>query len=121
MVTGASPQDMATAMAMYPQMKPALDKMKAEGGKIDGTAILTTVTLDAVPSPEQAAQQPKSGGGPPTSIGGMIGGFGKKAAKKDEAPKASTTFLTSTVEVLKLGTDVPADALAIPAGFKEEK
>jgi hypothetical protein len=125
-VIGASPQDMATAMAMYPQMKPALDKMKAEGGKIDGTAILTTVTLDAVQSPEQAAQQQKSGGSQPTSIGGMIGGFGKKIGKKDdvkkdEAPKGSTTFLTSTVEVLKLGTDVPADALAIPAGFKEEK
>ena len=31
MVTGASAQDMAMAMAMYPQMKPALDKMRAEG------------------------------------------------------------------------------------------
>ena len=32
-VVGASAQDMAMAMAMYPQMKPALDKMRAEGGK----------------------------------------------------------------------------------------
>ena len=133
---GASPQDMATAMAMYPQMKPALDKMKAEGGKIDGTPIMTTMTLDAVPSPEQAQQQQKSGGDQPKSIGGMLGGFGKKigkkdesksdaskgdAVKKDDGPKGATTFLTSTVEVLKLGTDVPAEAVAIPAGFKEEK
>ena len=50
MVTGASPQDMATAMAMYPQVKPALEKMKAEGGKVDGTPILTTTTMDAVQS-----------------------------------------------------------------------
>ena len=129
-VIGASPQDMATAMAMYPQMKPALDKMKAEGGKIDGTPILTTVTLDAVPGPDQAAQQQKSGGEQPKSIGGMLGGFGKKIGKKEDAksdvkkddgPKGATTFLTSTVEVLKLGTDVPADAVAIPAGFREEK
>jgi len=49
MVTGASAQDMAMALAMYPQIKPALDKMKAEGGKIDGTAILTTMTMEAVP------------------------------------------------------------------------
>ena len=129
-IVGASAQDLATAMAMYPQMKPALDKMKAEGGKIDGTPIMTTMTLDAVPSPEQAQQQQKSGGDQPKSIGGMLGGFGKKIgkkddtkteAKKDDGPKGATTFLTSTVEVLKLGTDVPADALAIPAGFKEEK
>ncbi len=32
-VIGASAQDMAMAMAMYPQMKPALDKMRAEGGR----------------------------------------------------------------------------------------
>jgi hypothetical protein len=123
MVTGASPQDMATAMAMYPQIKPALEKMRAEGGKIDGTPILTTTTMDAVQSAEQAAQAQKSGGSsaPPTSIGGLLGGFGKKAVKKDEAPKSSATFLTSTLEMLKLTTDVPADAVAIPAGFKEEK
>ncbi len=124
MVAGASPQDMATAMAMYPQMKPALEKMRAEGGKIEGTPILTTMTMDAVQSAEQMAEAQKSGGGSsgtPTSIGGLLGGFGKKAAAKNEAPKASTTFLTSTTEVLKLTTDVAADAVAVPVGFKEQK
>ena len=43
---GASAQDMAMAMAMYPQVKPALDKMRAEGGKMPpGTAILTEMGL----------------------------------------------------------------------------
>jgi len=123
MITGASPQDMATAMAMYPQIKPALDKMRAEGGKVEGTPILTTTTMDAVQSAEQAAQAQKSGGSgaPPTSSGGLLGGFGKKMAKKDEAPKSSATFLTSTLEMLKLTTDVAADAVAIPVGFREEK
>jgi hypothetical protein len=123
MVTGASPQDMATAMALYPQIKPALEKMRAEGGKIDGTPILTTTTMDAVKSADQIAQEQKSGGSgeAPKSIGGMLGGFGKKMAKKDEAPKSSATFLTSTLEMLKLTTDVAADAVALPAGFKEEK
>lgn len=132
MVTGASPQDMATAMAMYPQMKPALDKMKAEGSKIEGTPILTTTTMDAVQSAEQAAQATQSGGGSsaPPSIGGLLGGFGKKMAKKDDSKKddaaapakpGTTTFLTSTLEMLKLTTDVTADAVAVPAGFKEEK
>ncbi len=49
MVTGASAQDMAMAMAMYPQMKPALDKMRAEGDKVEGTAILTDMRMEAVP------------------------------------------------------------------------
>ena len=121
MVAGASPQDMAAAMAMYPQMKPALDKMKADGGKIDGTPILTTVTMDAVKSTEQLAAEKSggdSGGAPPTSIGGLLGGFGKKAAKKDEAPQTRSTFLTTSTEVLKLTTDVAAEAVAVPAGFK---
>jgi hypothetical protein len=48
-VSGASAQDMAMAMAMYPQMKPALDKMRAEGTKIEGTAILTDMRMESVP------------------------------------------------------------------------
>ena len=49
-VVGASAQDMAMAMAMYPQMKPALDKMRAEGGKMpSGTAILTDTRMESVP------------------------------------------------------------------------
>jgi hypothetical protein len=48
-MTGASAADMAMAMAMYPQMKPALEKMRAEGTKIEGTAILTEMKMEAVP------------------------------------------------------------------------
>lgn len=122
-VAGASPQDMAAAMAMYPQMKPALDKMRAEGSKVEGTPILTTVTMDGVKSAEQLAAEQKGEGGSesPKSIGGLLGGFAKKAAKKGDAPKARATVLTTSVEVLKLTTDVDAAAVAVPAGFKESK
>src|SRR5687767_7681198 len=48
-VSGASAQDMAMAMAMYPQIKPALDKMAREGTKVEGTAILTEMKMEAVP------------------------------------------------------------------------
>ena len=52
----------------------------------------------------------------------MIGGLARRARKTEaEEPKQRTTFMTSTVEVLSLSTDVPADAVAIPAGFKETK
>ena len=133
MVAGASPQDMAAAMAMYPQMKPALAKMAAEGGKIEGTPILTTVTMDAVKSAEQMAEEAKSGGvssgssgAAPTTVGGMLGGLARRGMKKEEkkeetTPSARVNFMTTTVEVLKLTTDVSAEFVGVPAGFKESK
>jgi hypothetical protein len=58
----------------------------------------------------------------------MFGRFGKKsAAKSDDAPAATvsspshTTFLTTSVEVLKLSTEVSAAEVAVPAGFSESK
>ena len=127
MVVGASAQDMAMAMAMYPQMKPALDKMRAEGGKISGTAILTDMRMESVPpgaanqpSAAPAAEEPKKKGG----LGGMMGGLKKMAAqpeKKDNSKPERATFLTTSVEMLKLTTDVDAASVAIPAGFTEKK
>ncbi len=124
MVAGASAQDMAMAMAMYPQMKPALDKMRAEGSKIEGTAILTTMTMEAVQPAGTAAEAPKAGGDSgvrPRGLGGMLGGLAKKAAKKDEPAKTNATILTTSVEMLKLTTDVDAASVALPAGFAEKK
>jgi hypothetical protein len=127
-----SAEQMAMAMAMYPQMKQAMGRMTTEGAKLDGTAILTTVTMDAVKSAEQMADEAKqkdddskssaSGG-----MGGMLGGFAKKMAAKraggggDDENKARGTFMTSTIEVLKVDTSVSAADLAVPAGFKENK
>ncbi len=128
MVTGASAQDMATVMAMYPQIKPALDRMRAEGTKIDGTAILTEMRMESVPpgaaNTTAAAPPPpeqKKGG-----LGGMLGGLKKMAEQSNQnnsgtAKPQRSIFLTTSVEMLKLTTDVTADAVAIPAGFKEAK
>ena len=125
MVTGASAQDMAMALAMYPQIKPALDKMKAEGGKIDGTAILTTMTMEAVPpgtantasaAPAAAEPAPKKG------LGGMLGGLKKMTEKNESGGKPQrAVILTTSVEVLKLTPDVDAASVALPAGFREDK
>ena len=135
MIEGASPQDMASAMAMYPQMKPALERVAAEGRKLQGTAILTTTTIDAVQSAEQmaasqssAGDAKSSGGSAPTSVGGLIGGFGRRMAKKKEdepaaaaGPKDRATVVTTTNETLKLSTTVADAEVAVPAGFKESK
>lgn len=124
MVAGASAQDMAMAMAMYPQMKPALDRMRVEGGKIEGTAILTTMTMEGVKPAGAAAEEPKASGDSgvrPRGLGGMLGGLAKKAARKDEPAKTNATILTTSVETLKLTTDVDAASVALPADFTQSK
>ena len=128
MVEGVSASQMAMVSAMYPMMKDAMAKMSAEGGKLDGTAIQTTVTVDAVKSAEQMAQEAKggdtdsksSGGG---SISGRLGGMlaKKMGPKKEDAGKTRSTFMTMNSEVLKVATDVAPADVAVPAGFKESK
>jgi hypothetical protein len=133
-VTGASAQEMAAALAAYPQMKEAIAKMAAEGSKLDGTAILTTVTFDAVKSAEQVAQESKQSGdeqktGSSDPVGGLLGGLARRAAQRrsggesgvQKDDKTRATFMTTTTEVLKIATDVPAGDVAIPMGFKESK
>jgi hypothetical protein len=130
-VTGASAQDMAMAMAMYPQMKPALDKMRAEGGRMPaGTAILTDMKMESVPpgtansasaTPAAAEPAPKKG------LGGMLGGLKKMAEQSEKnqqqggAKPERAIIMTTSVEMLKLTTDVDAASVAIPAGFTEKK
>jgi hypothetical protein len=129
---GASAEQMQAALAAHPMLKEGLARMAEESRKMEGTAILTITTMDAVKSAEQmAAQQsqkaeepsPDASGG----VGGLIGGFGRRMAKKkasggdDPAPKAQATFMTITHERLSVSTAVAGSDLAIPAGFKESK
>jgi hypothetical protein len=130
MMAGVSAEQMAAAMAMYPMMRQALGRMNVEGGKLAGTPILTTMTMDAVKSEEEMAQtqakqsedsKPSAGGG----VGGLLGGLARKAAARkaegDDTAKSRATFMTSTTEVLKVATEVSAGDVSIPAGFKENK
>jgi hypothetical protein len=132
MMAGASAQDLAAAMAMYPMMKDAIARMNAENVKMDGTAMSSTVTMDAVKSAEETAQEAKQhdddssgGGGIGGGVGGLLGGLAKRAAqKKSEGQQkndARSTFMTLTNEVLKVTTEVSPADLAVPAGFKENR
>ncbi len=125
-------RDLAQALAMYPQLKDGMERMKKEAVKLDGTAILTTMKIETVMSPEQAKSQPEGGDKPKMGIGGIAGGlggmFGKKKkadeAPKDEqaaaGPKNRATFMTSTTELLELQTSVVPGDVDIPAGFKQK-
>ena len=131
-IFGASADEMAAATAMYPLMAPALVKMRSEGAKMNGTPVSTVTTMDSVKSADQIAQEAQNkdadskSSKTPTSVGGLLGGFAKKAAAKkmaggDDAASPRATFMTSTTEVLKVVTDVTAADVAVPAGFKENK
>jgi hypothetical protein len=124
---------LAQAMAMYPQMKAAVDRMKKEAGKLEGTAVLTTMKIETVMSPEQAKSQADSGGQPKVGLGGIAGGlggmFGRKKKAEDapkegqpaaEGPKNRATFMTSTTELLEVQASASAADVEIPAGFKQK-
>jgi hypothetical protein len=131
MVEGVSADQMAQAMAMYPGLKDAMVRMSAENVKLTGTPILTTVTVDAVKSAEQMAAEASNSSSSsstqqsssPTSIGGLLGGFGKGRGQqqKKEEPSARATFMTITNETTKVTTDVAAGDVDIPAGYKLSK
>jgi hypothetical protein len=146
-----SADQMAAVYAMYPMMKDAIGKMDVENINMDGTAILTAMTMQAVQSAEQAAQQQQataksekeSGGGVGASsaggilggkrsVGGILGGIGARAAQKKVEQKAEQSaqsdqtpgranIMTTNVEILKVATDVTDADVAIPAGFKLKK
>jgi hypothetical protein len=113
-VSGMSAEQMAAVMAMYPMVKPAMERLQAEGTKIEGTPLATTTIFEAVKSNEQAAQdsQQSSGGG----LGGMLA---RKMMKTDTRPRA--TVFTLMHETLEVSPAVAAEELQLPAGFKEKR
>ncbi|MEO8256460.1 MAG: hypothetical protein ABI868_03860 [Acidobacteriota bacterium] len=131
MIAGASPQDMAAAVALYPMMTEAIARMNTEKVKMDGTTISSIVTLDAVRSADDAAQdstRKEDKPSPAAGLGGLIGGLTKKAMQKKSDTNANanedkqrSTFLTMTNEVLKVTSAVSAADVAIPAGFRQAK
>lgn len=132
MISGASAGEMAAAMAAYPLMTDAIARMRAENVKMDGTAVQTTTTIDAVKSAEQIAAEKEqqssqssqsTSSGSSGTVGGLLGGLGRRMANRGNTnqPAASgrATFMTMTNEVLKVSTTVSDADLAVPAGFKE--
>lgn len=115
-VVGISAEQMATVLAMFPAVKQAMDRLKKEGPKLQGTPLATTVVFEAVKS-KAAMEQPaeKSSGG---GLGGMLA---RKMAKKDNSASPRSMIFTSTHEVQDVSTSVAPTDIAIPAGFKEKK
>ena len=132
LLTMVDARQMAAAMAMYPMLGDAMKRLQAESVNLDGTAVMTVTTVDAVATAEQqaaaakaAAEQPKQEG-VPRSIGGLAGRLGRRVAQRDEQPTASSTpgranFMTIQHEVVKVAATASDADVQVPAGFKEKK
>lgn len=133
-MSGASARDMAMVLAMYPQVKTALEKAAQEGTKVDGTAILTEMKVESVPpgtanTTADALAKPEAESEPEQKkgrFGRLMGGLKKmsEAAKQNEGeqkPAQRAIVMTTTVEMLKLTPTVASDVVAIPTEFKERK
>jgi hypothetical protein len=123
-------QEMGPAMAAYPGLTEAMGKMEIEKVNMNGTAILTEVRAEVAAPPDSSAkstpppaQQTKQSSSVPTSIGGLLGGLGKKVAPKPSEPDTSKpgTLMSTTNELISVSTTVSTADVSIPAGFKEKK
>jgi hypothetical protein len=116
---GLSPEQLAAAIAMYPSMKPAMERMQKEAPKLQGTPLASTTTIEGVKSKEAMAQQNSSE--TPKSVGGLGGMIARKMAKKDDSASGNrATILTAEHEFQEIQTSVTGDDVAIPAGFKQK-
>jgi hypothetical protein len=111
---GMSPEQMAAVLAMYPMLNRAMERLKAEGAKLEGTPLASTTVFETVRSQEQMAQEGESGGG-----GGLSGMLARRMMKKDAKPR--NVVFTITHETLEVTPEVAAAELEIPAGFTEKK
>jgi hypothetical protein len=112
---GMSAEQLATLLAMYPGVAQAMERMKTEGTRLEGTMLAQTMTFEAVRSKAQVAEQQKSQGG------GGIGGMLARRIKKDDGGSARATIFTIDHEYQEIATSVDAASLAIPDGFKQRK
>jgi hypothetical protein len=115
---GASAEQLAAALAMYPGLQKGLARMQTEGARLDGTPLESVLTVKAVKSPEQmsASNQEESGGG--GGLGGMLAR--KMMRKKDQPQTPESTIMTITHQVMSIGTTVAPADVELPAGFKQK-
>ena len=115
-MSAISAEQMAALLAMFPQVKQGMERLQKEGRSADGTPLQTRMTIEAVKSKEQMAQQAESGSGGGSGLGGMLA---RRVMKKEE-PKARSLVMTLDTEVQEVSTSVGAAELEIPAGFKQK-
>ncbi len=135
---GILPQDMnatemmADVFQQNSQLGEAIKKMQEEGEKLQGVPMRVETVYETKVDPEtlekmkeeKAKQEEDEKTEIPTSVGGLLGGFGKKLMKKqlekeDEGPKERNTLMNSVTNVLEFETtSLDASLFDVPSDYK---
>jgi len=112
---GMDPGQANGISALVPMFGTLASRMTEESAKLEGTALLSTSTIETVKSEEQMKAAAESQSGEGAGIGGLAGRFMRRQ------PQARSKTLTMTNEMQSIGTSVADTDIQIPAGFKEKK
>jgi hypothetical protein len=114
-----SAAQMASLVAMYPQLQAAMEKIRAEAGKVDteGTPLASGLTITIWKSAAQVAEAQKQSEDMSGGLGGLLA---KKLMKKGDPSDPRSEILTSTTELLKIVPDATAADVSLPAGYKQK-
>jgi hypothetical protein len=112
----ASAEQMAQMMAAHPGLVQAFQKMREEGAKLEGTPLATILSVNLIRSADQVAKAEKSD----SEISGVSGFLAKKLMKKaaGDPTNPKQALMTTTIETLKIATDVTPADVALPAGYR---
>lgn len=108
---------MGALAAMYPGLQQLMARAQEEGGKLDGTPLASTMTIETVRSAEALKAAQSSGGGG----GGLSGRLARRLAGNRGAPEPRSLLVTSTSEVQAIETSASDADVAVPAGFRERQ
>lgn len=100
---------LAALLAMHPGFQKAQERLAQEGQKLQGTPLMTTLTLESVKNPAAAQQQ---GGG---------GLAGRLMRRNQDKPGTKNKVFASTHETLTVAASAADADVAIPADYKEKK
>jgi hypothetical protein len=119
----AGAQDFMKALSqMNPEMVKSMEKLAEEGKKLEGFALRTETSFETEGgAPTTAGASQSNTQEMPSSVGGLLGGLGKKMAKKPQEGEASgkNVLFESTTETLELKTGtLKADLFGPPAEYK---
>ena len=125
------PETLAAASSMYPMLADAMKRAHVEGEKVEGTPIVTTMTIDGVEDPNAPKDDSSTSSSEPTTPSGLGGFLAKKMMKKNKdndqgsadaeaLPKGHSRIMTLYQEVQSVSTTVTAADVAMPEGFKEK-
>ncbi len=115
------------ALAVFnPQLAKAVEKLSEEGKKMEGVSVKSTSVFETWSDPGAQTGAPAANGekaqSQPPSVGGLLGGLGKKMApkpKEGSAPGRSVMFESSD-EIQEISTgSFSAELFSTPAGYKK--